>query len=281
MKCQSPHAVLIAGCVLALAGCSPVNTTGDVSVADPGGLDRAVFGSYWEPGRLPDLGQVQRVAIAEFTIEFVTERVLRISDAPETSKRVTDWGKSLKRQLPDRLYAKIVERMEARGKAVTPRDAVSRTPALGRYAVPTGAGMPVVRHNPPAASSTGKIIVTELRAAPGLPVLADPANAQAVEIDRALAAELGVDTIVRARYRVGVYHGRATVEDGSIVTITTPTESVTLRSKRTLASEFSVQQNYGYQPNVNGEYRVSERVYLGAIDDLFVAYAGLAFEAMK
>ena len=159
-------------------------------------------------------------------------------------------------------------------------DRVVSAGAYSKYEFRPADANPIVRHNTPISSSAGKIRVTAIYPAPGLKVVTGPSG-EVEKIDQELAKELGVDAVLRAHFRVGVYQGRASVEMGSVFYISSSDVSGELESRRSLASDQSVLRNYGYTPTISGIYDVSEEIYLEAINNLFQNYAALATEALK
>lgn len=261
---------------LAMSSCAPVQNTGDVTLVDSGRLDRLVFGHYWKAVDVPNVRDARRIAVSEFAIEFVQQRAIYISDGPENSLRTAHFGESVLRELPDHLYREFVTRMANRGREVIPNQNVVGAKSYSGYSMRPAEAPTVVRHAPPLSGNIGKIHATDLRGTSNLAVLTGP---DLVDNDRALAREVGADVVIRARFRVGIYKGRVTLEKGSVVNLTTPTGAGRMESHRALGSRFSVLENYGYRPTNAGEYNVSGKTLMEVIAEVFESYSALAMES--
>jgi hypothetical protein len=259
-------------------GCTPVRSRADVTVAGRGVLDRMVFGNYWKAHHLPPVAQMKSMAIAEFNVEFVLERALHISDGRGIPKRVAVFDEDIKKKLPDYLYKKFVESLKNRGKTVTPVSTVTDAVNYGRYSLRAAEAESVTRHAPPIEGSAGNIRLTDLRSTRGLNVISGPDPIS--RVDQELAAELGVEGVLRVQFRVGIYQGRAMLEQGSVIHVSTPTTTGNVESQRGLASEFSVLETYGYVPTTEGNYNVDETVFGEKIGNLFMSYTSLVVEAL-
>ena len=273
---------LVLGCLVLCVSCAPIRREGDVYVAR-GGLDRLVYGDYWEARGLPG-GQGQRdignkFAIAEFNVQFVTERVLHLPDSRGNALRTMAYPDDLKSSLPSQLHALFIKKLRERGRELIPSATVTASNAYGRYAT-RGAGSAVERHDEPISGSAGMIRITETHSASGLDVLTG-SEADLSANDRALAKETGADVVLRVTCRVGIFKGQATLEQGCTVHATSSELSGVVESKRTLASAKSAIFNGVFVPSGPGNYRVETRRFVRAINTLFPTYLGLATEALE
>jgi len=112
-------------------------------------------------------------------------------------------------------------------------------------------------------------------------IVIDPANSAIKTVDTALSNELGVESIVHVIIRVGVWQGRALIEDGCKVMIHGADGQGVLTSIRPLAGEHSVLQSREFAANVSGQFNVEPRRYYASIDRVFPVYIGLATEEVR
>lgn len=271
---------------LSLVGCGPkIRDETDITVAQPGGADRFLWGDYWKLTGLDvpeDRKPAEKIAIAEFSVEFVKERTLRFPDDYGITTRTMNYGPTLEAELPTRLHELFRARLEASGVQLTSVEDVRNAEAYQRYQKRPVGMTPLLRYERGLGSRAGVIRLTKLQPAEGFDVLIDE-GAAAQEIDAALRSELGVDNVMRVRFRVGIHKGRSTLEQGSTLRVNVPAGAGALTSLRTLASSGSVLENFGYSPSVNakGAFNIREKEFLESIDSLFETYAGLVTQALQ
>ncbi len=265
--------------LLVLIGCAPIRREDDVTVADPGSFDRLMFGDYWEAHDVPPPAEGRRVAIAGFELEFVMVRVGGRSSHYTGDEVKMHYSEELRRKLPGRLLALWTERLRERGREVVALGDAARATGYARYAKHPDEKPHLVRHDVPLDSAAGLIRATEVRRPDGHQGVVPGSASDA--LDRELAKELGVDAVLRARFRVGVFRGHATIEEGSLVTISSREKTGRLESVRTLSSTASVLPEYGELPSPDGVFVVKDASYFDAMDSLFHNYGALAIQALS
>lgn len=268
---------LLAGLLLA-AGCSqPIQESDDIRVANPGALERMMVGEYWEASGFPSDGQgVPSLAIASFRVEFVVER-LTPPDKYQMSEFTTVWSGE-EDAIAAQLYELQFARFRDRGRTVADHAKVIAAPSYAKY--PVRAGTDMVQFDRPIEGKAGQIRRMRLRSGPGLKLIeGDPAAIAAN--DAALAKELGVDVVLHISLRVGVWGGRATIEEGCVLAANLPRGPAKLVSRRTLASHASVLQSRQYTANLSGQYNIHPERYSAGIAEVFNPYVGLAAEALR
>ena len=280
MRARTIGGGLLALGLLAVIGCgNTIKQVDEVNVADRGALEKLAFGDYWSAKGFGggDGTPVQKFAIASFRVEFVEERLTR-PDQYNMSQFKTNFYE-VKEELPAQLYDMFVARSRQRGRTIATRDEVSSAATFARYPrkeVTTA----LSRFDQPIASSAGQIRQIDTRSAPGL-ALFDPTSAAVREVDQALAEEIGAEVVVHISIRVGVWRGRALIEEGCLIQFHRGEELAVLRSSRPLASQYSVLENRGYSSNMAGEYNVDPDRYANQIELVFPPYIQLASQKIR
>jgi hypothetical protein len=134
-------------------------------------------------------GEVLRLAIAEFTVEYVGED--------------ENFGTGLKLALPDVLYDSFVELLPDLNREAIPAEAVTEAASYARL---TG-----LKSTDPVfleGSSDLRYPTTQL-------LTLDDTEADQDEVLAGLVEEVEADSVVLVRLRVGVRDGRASIEPGS------------------------------------------------------------------
>ena len=275
---RARHSPALLAVWLCLAGCgSTIQEADDVRVAAPGGLERLVLGDYWEAsGFSPDAPEITSLAIASFRVEFVDERLTR-PDKYNMSEFTTVWS-GVEDRLAAQLYELQLARFSDRGRTVAPKARVTASPSYAKYPVRTGPSD--VHFDRPIEGKAGRIRKMSLHTVPGLVLVEGPQETIAAT-DAALAAELGVEAVLHISLRVGVWNGRATIEEGCVLAVNGAKGPAKLVSRRTLASHPSVLASRQFTANLSGEYNVDYTRYSGAIAEVFSPYIGLASEALR
>lgn len=260
-------------------GCgAPIRQVDEIQVAHQTKLERLAFGEYWQAKRVKGSGDaLGKFAVASFQVEFVEERVTP-PDQYNQSDFTTNFG-AVKNDLPNRLYDLFVKRNAAIGRQVIPASKVKSARAYAQYPRPKSKET-LTLFDTPIPSAAGEIRRIDTRTAEGLIVI-DPANSAIKTVDTALANELGVESIVHVIIRVGVWQGRALIEDGCKVMIHGADGQGVLTSIRPLAGEHSVLQSREFAANVSGQFNVEPRRYYASIDRVFPVYIGLATEEVR
>ena len=113
----------------------------------------------------------------------------------------------------------------------------------------------------------------------GLKLIQGATSGDIEDVDAQLLAELGADVTLRARFRVGVFNGRASIESGSVITITGPRILGSYTSRRSILSKQAVLNGEGFTPFVGDRYDVHDGKYRLAMDSLFNNYISLVSQA--
>jgi hypothetical protein len=190
-------------------------------------------GSYWKRdgwwGGLPKT--VQKVAITQFTIEYVTQNkntsgadALSILGAMEmmgVGKRQRVFDENFKRQLPTVLYGKFVEALQAEGLEVVTMETLTSQPAFAQLKRGSeGAESSAFGRNLLGKVDRSESAKVQAYSAAGLPPVDDGwfnAGKNALA-EGSLIGETGAQAGMRVRMRVALDDdGRAVLDAGSVI----------------------------------------------------------------
>jgi hypothetical protein len=197
-----------------LAGCAETPTTSSGEILDLRELSREFWSVDGDTSGPPI--EDPRVAIAEFTVEYVAASAAEGAPAP-------DFGTSMKLELPGVLYRNFAETLPKVGRYPIPPATVSEAEALQRLAG--------------ARFGEAKLLEATPVAGLGYPaeglVAIEGAQADVDAVLRNLIEEVGADVAFQVRLRLGVRDGRAAIEKGSTYRAVARAKGVTLTSQKT------------------------------------------------
>lgn len=297
-----PAVVILAG----LVGCgSPAKydeTKHDASTA------ATEASGYWKKDgwwSLPKEAS-KKIAIAEFTVEYVTNRdavvgdnqlgLLTVARIAGAGRREYAFDDTLKGTLPSELYESFVSALQQKGYEVVPMSQVAATKGLqsvkvGESGVTKGGGY---SHGFTGGDGKQKF---EIYPVVGLPRIKDGMfdagkNAQGIT---SMMAEVGADTALRVHMRVGLHKGQATAEAGSTISVISGLKAVqnkdktdywakvygSLHSSRTMYFPDSVVDSKEYEAFKGDVYQVNSSLYRPAVSKLMAGYSVMAVEQIK
>ena len=286
---------LLLSLIVAGSGCEQTQKSyGEGELADPQVRSVAAH-DYWQRHNLPALRaeDSRRVAIVDFTVEFVTESLeappyAGPADPPETpeqrGKRLESYKAKeivfqpeVRDQITRDLYDMLTRALQERSREIVPTSQVVSTRAY--QSVKTIAGPQTVlldesKGEDPDAGLPRKVIV---QAAPGMQIFKKTPDDQAAESAVALLKEVGGDVAVRAQIRVGVFRGRATIERGSRVWVLSRDVFGDMTLARPLVSDGSVLTDEDFQHVHPDRYVVDSEKYRAALGRLFPTALELGF----
>lgn len=271
-------------CMLALVGCATNPGQGPVvasAVSTPEQMAQQAKG-FWLNHNVPPFhrSSSRKVALAELTVEFVTDRLEMARDANLSApyvRRSTDFGEGLKLELPGMLYQMLEEEGDMNLIAipvVAEANAYQRLKGtqMGERAISYRLGV--------VGSDAGRPKQASLYTVDGLRVI-DPTQDDVEKISSDLLKELGADVVFRIRLRVGVYQGRATIEAGSVIDVVGPSQVGDLESMRTLISDDDVLDVSAGQAASQPVYTVNSAKFRDAVRRLVVPYLTMAGMATR
>jgi len=302
----------------------PVKYTA-ASFATEAGIESSAS-TFWKSSRLPDIcgeaareqaarakenaplgegsvaagvPQPPRIAIVEFTVEYVTTK-LETPFKQQAVAGATEFGyiglpvtllgvgrkriifdNDLKTYLPDKLYNIFVSEMENAGYAILPAGAVRQAPAYSDFVtLAPGSAKPLEFLNV-VGSDTGRTKNVEYWPAQGLSTIVGARRGSVNKIERQVIAQTGADAALRIRVRVGVWYGFASLERETRVEVTTPEHSGKITAKRSLVSDQIVIDKSKFKVFQGVVYPVKTNLYTEAMAKMFPAYVKMAAEVLK
>lgn len=244
----------------------------------------------------------KRVAIVEFTVDYITKRDAKVggnnlglgmvAGLAGMGKREYEFEESLRTSLPDEIYDKFVAALRAQGFDVVSKEAVANSQAIegvkeGKAGVEKSGGG--YYHGFFGGKGSQKVRIYPVS---GLPRIKDGMfdagkNMQAVT---AVMAELGADIGMRVHMRVGLNDGRATAEEGSVISLIGAPKAQTaggktqywaqtwgtMASKKTLKSDDKVVDSKEFEAFKGNVFTVNSALYRSAILDLISRYSDMA-----
>lgn len=245
---------------------------GAKDLADPEA--RAKYANaYWKRHDVPLLRpyNYKSVAIAEFAVEFVTQKM------EESKKLDVVYPQYLVNSLPDELYAAFVKELKDRGLTVTDTNDVFRSRPYMRFKVSRVLESVKMSNDAGAASDTGRIKQLAIYSISGLGVIEGAGGADIESVEAELLEELNVDVILRIRIRVGVLDGHASMDRGSIIWVLSRHVAGNLIADRSLVSDIQVIDTEKNPMMQSRSVNVSVSRYSAAMRELFDALIGMAF----
>ncbi len=261
---------------------------------------RQLAADYWRRFGLPTDLQLEgaRVVVSEFIVEFVTEKResggliskrQSIVNVPTTlvgagleasgiNRKVIEYGTSLPQSLPDEMYDMFVTVLRERGCAVIAPEVVVSSETYEQIASRDTDGTPFLQRLNPIASDTGRVMKAVFRPAKGLKVLAADDLAAVEQAEMALVTELEADISIRARFRLGVFDGRASFDRGAMVLITGPRLAGSLASTRSLLSEEEVVAAREFIPVKGDVSKVDAQRYRATVLELFPFFVSMGLD---
>jgi hypothetical protein len=273
---QFPRAFALSLVALAAAGCeAPSGPLAVSAVASRGEMERYAP-QFWLNHNVPPIhkSSERKVAIAEFSVEFVTER-LETSDGKTGRPYVratADFGEGLKMELPSMLYHALQEEGELN---LVPIGTVAKAAAYQRFQGPMMGDRSASYRLGMVGSDAGRPKQAGLYTVDGLRAI-DPQQADVEKVSADLLKEVGADVVLRFRLRVGVYGGRATLEAGSVVDLVGPGRVGDLESIRSLIGDGSVLDEAAAPAGDEVTYVVNSAKFRDAIRRMAVPYITMA-----
>ncbi len=285
----------------AIPGCfATPKVESDPRIDRPGEIEKTVYADYWMRRDVPFIRDKRglKVAIIEFSVEFVTVKMLKgipggaakIDITAVTpigaglsllgiGKRVAEYEPDLLEQLPGQLYKSFVSVLTREGVQVYPTRFVVDSDAYKKFLTVDKDESSFFQRFNIVGSDTGRIRASVTYPMEGLGVIAGAEGGDVIDVDAELMKELGADYVIRARFRVGVHEGAASIERGSVVTVTEKDVLGSLESGRSIFSDQSVLRNEGFLPIRGNKYEVHTRKYELAMKSLFPRYVRIALRA--
>jgi len=244
---------------------------------------------YWAIEGKPGFSSVdlQNVAVLEFTVEYVTNLLepkpilnkddyaqkLRLSDF--TAKQVNYRGDYLPTLTQD-LYNIFISELESAGMHAVTANWVRTSEAYSLLKTINISQVIPIRQSTHLRRYSG--IATKVISIPasGLGEIRGAQGQSIQEVESQLIRELGVDAALRARLRIGVAYGCATLERGSRIAFTTRDSTGAVVAVRSLLSEQVVIETKGPEAIYGKKYSVIGELFGETVQQLFPPYISAA-----
>lgn len=313
-------AIVMSGCRQTPASYATANLTNPLSI------ERAAP-VYWKPRSLPNICKAEadrvrgpreeaarsggvaaqpaavpmrpRVAIVEFTTEFVTDKletpfkgqpVVSTTEYGYVGLPVTIIGIGrtriiyediLRRHLPDEMYCIFATALEARGFDVLLPQEVLAAPAYeGFVTVKPGSSKPGQIFNI-FGSDTGRTKRVEFWPARGLSTVVGVKKGSIKKTLRQIIDETGADAALRVRVRIGVWRGVASVERETHVEVVTLEKAGRIVQQRSIGSENFVIDPTRWRLLQGRVYPVRTDDYVEAMEQIFTPDAQMAADMLR
>lgn len=310
MRTQSlVTAVLIAAVALTISGCMPAPVTAKAASAVTG-ISGGLPDGYWSrpvgtAAKRPT--GVRRIAVTEFSVEFVAVRSRMpfasqpffkpppvgpppggfVSAGVEIAgvfRAVTPISAFDRRSLTAALYDEFLTNLRASGYEVVPAAALHGRAAYALLTANRADG--AVNSSSPLrylslfSDDVGVINATTTVPAPGTRLVNDhQSDADRRQFSGRLLAEVGADAAVAVRLRVGSCADRAAIERGSSVSVIYQDGRETFcTSKRSLLSDDTVGAPSHFELVTGDIEPVRQPAFTAAVKGLFVPYLAPALE---
>jgi|GEM_PF-2470621 len=279
---------MASGCHSAPQTMRAVNLEGETKIASAG--------EFWERRGLGPIGAGggRRVAIIEFSVEYVTEK-LEFPGKSQPKVFGTQYGMTgfaatsvgigrtqavfdgeLKRKLPGALYGQFEGELKRAGYDVTAMEKVAGARAYSSFKTRKAGPSGLARWLDIGGNDTGNPKKIESYPAEGLQVIKGEGSKEFNAAAADIMNELQADVVLAAKVRLGLFAGRASVEQGSRIWAVTATESGQLWARRSLLSEEPVAQKGKWRLFRGRVYEIDGDRYRAAMEKLFPAYVSLA-----
>ncbi len=290
-------------CVLSTLGGAGCHTQTDIpatTILPTNAQVAEVPAGMWRRYGLPDMHllDLRRVAIVDFSVEFVTARIEHpalvptsptvaagITDADSTASRMrlnlkhADYDRPLWVELPDALHTMFVRELQLWGLEVVPTADMIDTHAYKRISTRSKDREPVNTDPNYPSSDAGRIKQVVTRSATDLPTVLGAFEAQLESIERELLDQTNADAAIRVRIRVGVADGKAVLERGSSIWLMRPGMIGQLTAERSVRSDSPVAQ-LGAEPIAGiRPYVVDSERYLEQMRTMFPLFIAVALDS--
>lgn len=234
-----------------------------------------------------------RVVISEFAVEFVQEKLetpfdSQLAAAPATPVTIgfsllglgrvqIDFAEEDYEQIATHAYELFVRELESAGLVVLPHEACSECALFDTLAAASGQRQSSVLQKFNAfATDTGRIKEIRTVAPAGMQLLETDGAISISTAEQSVREEAGVDWVLRARMRVGIYRGLLSVEQDSRVVATGEEATLTLKARRSLLSPRLAVDPKEFEAFRGDVFRINTRRFVGSLDSTLPTYVRMA-----
>lgn len=267
-------ALLLAGCLAAPKPASKIMPEPVTQNIDRGvRTDLVMPAGYWSRSGSADAGQVlrhcQRAVVTEFAVELVDlqsvgplERQMAVNPPPmifgplvsidglvfigSLSVNILGLGRNNLQLSDDKhlalagaLFSAYEGDLLRRGLAIVPTNVLLAAPSYPKLKAQSTVHSSVLQLLNPLGSDTGVVLRTRMSGAPNLGVVTCGVFERTAAEEK-LLHETGADVSIAIRLRVGSFHKKAALEQGSTIRLTTADGATVFTAKRSILSDNDV-----------------------------------------
>ncbi len=291
------------GCLVllaALTGChEPASKLSQANLDEPSKVKSAAA-SYWEhePPNRPTTGY-RKVALVEFAIEYVTEKLESLSDnqpgvvihefipigfatSMAGAGRIRiQLDEAMRKEFPDELHRFFVDRLEAEGMKLVPSEAIRASKAYGNLRIEKPGYRDLGHAFNVAGTDVGVPRLLVVEPATGFDVIVGTNDFRTVEqVEQDIIKEVGADVALRVRFRLSVYRQYASMEKWSILRVTKSDTFGYHFAERSLVSDETVVKKEEFLPVAGIIKQIDTDQYRLAIKKLYPPFLNMAVHTL-
>ncbi|MEK6642923.1 MAG: hypothetical protein AABZ08_03375 [Planctomycetota bacterium] len=255
---------------------------------------------YWEhePEKPAPTGY-RKVALVEFAIEYVTEKLESMSDnqpgivfhefipigfvtSMAGAGRIRiQIDEAVRKEFPDELHKFFVERLEAEGMQLVPQESIRSTKAFKHLTLGKAGHVDVGHAFNVAGTDVGVPRLLVIEPAKGYGIILGTNDGRPVEqVEQELLKEIGADAALRVRFRLSVYRQVASMEKWSILRVTKSGSFGYHFAERSLISDETVVKKEEFVPVAGVIKQIDSDQYRQAIKKLYPPFLSMAVHTL-
>ena len=295
---------LAAALITAIAGCKSTEPDRVYTYQDlqSSGTRKNAAHVYWARHDVLNLRELgyKRIAIAEFTVEFVTEwvqppkplsevEIQRLEkakvtpptgpDQPGTVRRSAEVNPGLYERVTEDLYVMFVKQCRQRGLEVVPSEEVHNAFGFRQLRKTSGPETQIYHYDSHNNPDVGWPMQTSAYPARGLGIILGSSWDQVEDPEVTLLQETGADVALRVRLRVGLHRGHVALQRGSKIKIVSRDVAGLMLAERSVISPEPVIIPDEFKTLDDRIDRIDPEIYPGTVREIFPTFAALAFES--
>lgn len=283
-----------------LTGCH--DPASQLSKADLGEPDKvkSAASKYWEqvPDKAPPTGY-RKVALVEFAIEYVTEKLESLSDnqprvvihefipigfatSMAGAGRIRiQLDEAMRKEFPDELHDHFVAGLKAEGLELVSQEAIRGSKAYKSLTTGKPGHTDVGHAFNVAGTDVGVPRLLVIEPAKGYDVILGTNDLRSVEqVEQELIKEVGADVALRVRFRLSVYRQFASIEKWSVLRVTNDKAFGFNFAGRSLLSDEKVVKKEDFLPVAGIIKQIDTDQYRQAIKALYPPFLNMAVQTI-
>lgn len=255
---------------------------------------------YWEqePQHIPPT-DYRKVALVEFAIEYVTEKLESLSDnqpgvvihefipigfvtSMAGAGRIRiQIDEALRKEFPDELHNHFVGLLKAEGYELIPQETIRSAPSYKKLVLGEPGHNDLGHAFNVAGTDVGVPRLLVIEPATGYDVILGTNDLRTVEqVEQDLITETGADAALRVRFRISVYRQVASIEKWSIMRVTKGDKSGFHFAERSLISDETVVEKEDFLPVAGIIKKINTDQYREAIRKIYPPFLAMAVQTL-